>query len=70
MHNTEYPLFTLQKQSKDVAHPISFIGIGPKESTGELGEFYQEIHKILEEVHNTQCSQLAIDKLISLAKER
>ena len=71
-NNTEYPFYFLQSKSKDVAHLFPFID--PEESTGEIGEFYQQIVKILVEVHNTQqeseFSLQAIDRLISLTKER
>jgi len=40
----------------------------------EVGEYYQQIHRALVEVHNTQQdsqpSQQAVEKLIKLVKER
>ena len=62
----------LQTQQKDVAYLFPFIG--PEESGSELGKLYQQIHKVLVEVHNTQqdsqSSQLAIASLIRLTEER
>jgi len=63
---------TLQNQPKDVAHLFPFIG--PEERMSEVGEYYQQIHRALVEVHNTQqdsqSSQQAVEKLVKLVKER
>ena len=68
---TKY-ICTFQDQPKDEAHLFPFLC--PEESASELGAFYQQIHSLLVEVHNTQVdaqrNQKAINQLVSLAQER
>ena len=64
--------YSVQNQPKDEAHLFPFIH--PEKNVSDLGEFYQQIHEILVEVHSmsmkSQRSQKSINALVSLAQER